>query len=331
MGRKVEICPDYSVAIRTLGKAGVIYEDLIRSIKTQSYPPQGIYVYIAEGYKLPEQVADEIYISCSKGMVHQRSLPFNEISSKYILFCDDDVFFPPDAVEKLFKALKEHDANCIAPNVFPNHELPLKSKIINAAFYGTFPSFSRKYAFAIRWSSYYSYAIFPKTIMLTQSFAGPCFLVEKGTYLDAHFEEERWIDKFHYPNGEDQLFANKLFLLGYKILVHYDSGIVHRDAQTSQTDGQRARDFNNRVIRYIIWYRTVYQTRKNVLEKVFAVVGYYSYWLWLFVLALITWVLRRNVYKVRDSISSLKVAKGMVRSAEFKQIPEWRVNTKRVV
>lgn len=43
----------YSVAIRTLGKAGDMFSRLIYSLKSQTIPPSGIYVYIAEGYELP--------------------------------------------------------------------------------------------------------------------------------------------------------------------------------------------------------------------------------------------------------------------------------------
>lgn len=84
--------PEYSVAIRTLGKAGSMFQALIQSLKAQSVPPRKIIVYIAEGYELPGRVADEEYIYCHKGMAHQRSLDYSEIDSEYILLCDDDIF-----------------------------------------------------------------------------------------------------------------------------------------------------------------------------------------------------------------------------------------------
>ncbi|MCF0183998.1 MAG: hypothetical protein HUK01_06660, partial [Bacteroidaceae bacterium] len=46
--------PKYSVAIRTLGKAGAMYKAEILSLMEQTVPPERIYVYIAHGYELPE-------------------------------------------------------------------------------------------------------------------------------------------------------------------------------------------------------------------------------------------------------------------------------------
>ena len=84
---------NYSVAIRTLGKSGIAYETLIRCLKSQTITPQNIIVYIAEGYDPPKRVADEVWVYCKKGMASQRALPYNEISSEYILLCDDDLYF----------------------------------------------------------------------------------------------------------------------------------------------------------------------------------------------------------------------------------------------
>ena len=165
----------YSISIRTLGKSGELFNGLITSLKAQSIPPAQIFVYIAEGYAMPPRVSDEIYIQVPKGMVSQRALPYNEITSSRILFCDDDVYFASNSVEKLLNALQASNADCIAPNVFPNHEWPLKSKAIAAVMYGTFPSWCSRYAFRIRISSYYSYRMHPAPVMKTQSFAGPCF------------------------------------------------------------------------------------------------------------------------------------------------------------
>lgn len=122
--------PEYSVAIRTLGKAGDVYVGLIKSLNNQTHLPKAIYVYIADGYQPPECVADEIYITSSKGMVRQRAQQYDEIDTEYILFCDDDVYLPPDAVQKLFEAIKEHHADCIAPKVFLQHKRSLKDTLI---------------------------------------------------------------------------------------------------------------------------------------------------------------------------------------------------------
>lgn len=98
---------DYCVAIRTLGTAGEKYQTLLDSLKSQTFPPKHILVYIAEGYDLPkETIGFEEYIRTPKGMIAQRSLPFSEIDTDYVLFCDDDLYLPPNYVEKMFEGLE---------------------------------------------------------------------------------------------------------------------------------------------------------------------------------------------------------------------------------
>ena len=61
-------------------------------------------MYIAEGYQLPnETIGQENYVFVQKGMVAQRALSYDEISTEYILFLDDDLYLPEDAVEKYKK------------------------------------------------------------------------------------------------------------------------------------------------------------------------------------------------------------------------------------
>ena len=97
---------EYSVAIRTLGTAGEKYQKLLDSIKEQTIRPKHIFVHIAEGYELPkETIGIEEYIRTPKGMITQRSQPFDEIDTEYVLFCDDDLYLPPDYMEKMFEAL----------------------------------------------------------------------------------------------------------------------------------------------------------------------------------------------------------------------------------
>ena len=73
---------EYCVAIRTLGSAGEKFQKELDSIISQTIKPQGIFVYIPEGYPIPkETVGIEQYIRCRKGMVAQRALPYNEITT----------------------------------------------------------------------------------------------------------------------------------------------------------------------------------------------------------------------------------------------------------
>lgn len=316
--------PTYSVAIRTLGKAGFLYDVLIRSLKAQTVAPENIYVYIAEGYDLPTPIADEKYIYCKKGMAAQRALDFEEIDSEYILLSDDDIYFHPDSVRKMFDGLLDNEGDCICPNVFPNHQMRLRSKILHAVFYGAFPSFFSKFAFKIRQSSYYSYNNNPKEVMQSQSSAGACVLIKKELYSKMNYKDEVWLDKFPYTSGQDQIFSYKLYRYGHKLLIHYDCGVKDLDARTGHISDVVQADFNKRMIRYIEWYRSIYEPN-GAFGKLRAIIGYYSYWLWLLMLALLSLAIGRNKYKFKNSINALKEGKQYVKSEEFKKIPKWQV------
>lgn len=312
------------MAIRTLGKSGVAYETLIRCLKKQTIPPAKIVVYIAEGYSLPDRVADEVYVYCKKGMAHQRALPYDEIYTEYILLCDDDVYFAEDAVEKLFSAMLENQADCISPNVFPNHDMRFRMKLIKAALYGELPSFRKKYAFRIRKSSNYSYCNNPREVMEAQSCAGPCMLVKKSVNNSLNYTDELWLDQFPYTSGQDQIFAYKLYRYGYKLMIHYDAGVIHLDAKTGHIKDQKQADFNKRKIRYIEWYRSVYEPASS-FKKLMALFAFYGYWVWLFSLALTSFVVRGHKYKVQNSLSALLEARQYVKSKEYTSIPKWQV------
>lgn len=88
---------DYCAVIRTLGTAGEKYQSLLDSLVEQTLTPKKILVYIPHGYPAPkETVGVEQIVRCEMGMVAQRSLPFDEVDTDYILFCDDDLYLPPD-------------------------------------------------------------------------------------------------------------------------------------------------------------------------------------------------------------------------------------------
>ena len=314
----------YSVAIRTLGKSGIAYEALIRCLKSQTIQPQRIVVYLAEGYVLPQQVADEIIVMSKKGMAHQRALPYEEIDDEYILLCDDDIYLPEDAVEKLYAALQERNADCISPNVFPNQDMRFRMKVLKALLYGEIPSARKDFAFRIRKSSNYSYCNKPKDVMEAQSCAGPCMLIRKSVNNSLSYQDELWLDQFPYTSGQDQIFAYKLYRYGYKLLIHYTTGIIHLDAKTGHIKDEIQADFNKRKIRYIEWYRSVYEPSQK-LQKTLAVCSYYGYWLWLLILAVLSFVLKGNKFKVKNSISALVDARKYVKSKEYQDIPKWEV------
>ena len=312
----------YSVAIRTLGKSGWMYQTLIESLKKQTVPAEAIFVYIAEGYLPPDRVADEIFIVCKKGMVAQRALNFDEIHSEYILFCDDDLQLEENAVENFLNALQKYQADGISANMYPNHLWSKKEKFAHALLYGELPSFQKKYAFSVRRSGYYSYATSPVDVMQTQSFAGGCYMVRKDAVSSIHFKDEEWLDSFRYALGDDQLFSYKLYCHGFKILVHYNPGITHLDAQTGHTRDMIQADKDSRIIHYIIWHRTIYSPAGK-MGKIQAVLAYYTNWILLFLVSLISCILGKSTFRPRNSIAALREGRQWIKREEYTKIPQW--------
>ena len=266
----------YSVAIRTLGTAGQKYLETLKSISNQSISPTSINVYIPYGYTIPEQtIGVEKYIRCDKGMVTQRSLSFTEINDEWILFLDDDIFLPNDFVERARDFLTQNKADLLTANFYNEHTSSLASKI-KMLFQYVFPMKSKKWAYKVNAAGRFQYNIDPSnTFMLTQTGPGACMLCRKEAYINIRFNEERWMDDFGYPLGEDQLFHYKMFLHGANEYIWYQSGAIHLDA------GKENRKFNAESIRkitsvlFLVWHRSIYHSKnKNILRKLIALLSF---------------------------------------------------------
>ena len=206
---------EYCVAIRTLGTAGEKYQTLLDSLVAQSLPPKKILVYIPHGYPAPkETVGVEQLVHCDKGMITQRSLSFEEIDTDYVLFCDDDLFLPPDYVEKMFQGLEENNGDCIAVNVYNHHKLSAGMKL--AIFLHSFvtPRKNDGWLIKMKRNCSYSYNNNPQSnYMLTESAPGASCLCKKSVYQAIHFDDERWLENMKFPAGEDTLFYYKMHVM----------------------------------------------------------------------------------------------------------------------
>lgn len=251
---------DYCVAIRTLGTAGEKYQTLLDSLVAQTLPPKKILVYIPYGYPAPkETVGIEQIVRCEKGMVAQRSLPFDEVDTEYILFCDDDLYLPPDYVKKLFCGLEENGGDCIVPQVY-NHSC--ESWWMKFLVYLNNSSSARNddgWADKVKRDVGFSYNNNPsKSVLPTQTAPFASLLCKKKAYLSIHFEDERWLDTFSFASMDDQLFFYKLNLQGYKVLMHYNTGIQHLDAKAGVRVNVKRRMFFKKKLLFTIWYRMIF-------------------------------------------------------------------------
>ncbi len=265
----------YSVAIRTLGKAGDKYLTTLQSVAAQTIPPTNINIYIPFGYEFPkESIGKEKYCRCEKGMIAQRALRYEEIKDEWILFLDDDMFLPRDFMQKAYDFIKNHDVDAISANVFPNHEASTIKKIV-AAFNSVLPMNSSYWGFKVTRCGRYKYNNKPPyDFMHSQTGSGNCILCKKEIFLSIHYEDEKWMDKFGYALGDDQLMNYKIFLRGGKEYVWYNSGVKHLDA------GSKNRRFDSTHIRkttaclFLVWHRSIFNLQSNVFsEKSIAVVS----------------------------------------------------------
>lgn len=263
----------YTAVIRTLGKAGEKYQQLLDSLANQTIKPTAIIVYIAEGYPIPkETIGIEQYVYVKKGMVAQRALPYDEVMTEYMLFLDDDVYLPPNGVEALYKELVEHEAQVISPCTFSNHKVLWKSKLVQSLMGKEVARiFGSRWAYKVLRTGGFSYNNNPvKPVYESTTNAGPCFFCKKSDFLKIHYKEELWLDETPYALPDDQVMFYKMHLCGLKILTSFDSGIVHLDAgSTMQASNEKElkviySEYRNKTI---FWYKYLYRYEKNLLMK----------------------------------------------------------------
>lgn len=272
----------YTAVIRTLGLAGDKYQRELDSLMSQTMPPEEIIVYIAEGYAVPkESCGKERYVYVKKGMVAQRALSYDEVNTDWILFLDDDVYLPPTGVETLFKAVKEHCADVVSPDVFHNAGRSLQSEIL-MTISGRMRARrgDRKWGYKVMRTCGYSYNKYPGNgALLSQTNAGPCFLCRKQDFLKIRFEDESWLDTMPYAIGDDQIMFYKMYLSGLKVMTLYGSGIEHLDGGNNLGNKEKEK----RVVgadyffRRVFFDRFILKTESNVIKRLWShlCIGYF--------------------------------------------------------
>lgn len=313
---------EYTAVIRTLGKAGSKYQQLLDSLIAQTIRPTKIVVYIAEGYPLPkETVGIEEYVYVKKGMVAQRALPYDEVNTKYILFLDDDVYLPDNSVEKMYEYLAVNKADVISPDVFPNAERSLVGKLMMMISGRMLARRDDgKWGYKVMRNAGYSYNSNPRPgVYMSQTNAGPCFFCSKVDFLKVRFEEEKWMDSLNYAQGDDQVMFYKMHLLGLKQLTWFNSGVKHLDAGTSSQNIEKEQNLIYSDFRFktIFWHRFIYKTEVSKLYKLWDIACIvYTFGFGLFISIIKgrfdMFTIKRNA--IRDGINYVK-------SAEYKNIP----------
>lgn len=324
----------YSVAIRTLGTAGDKFKRELISLHQQTIMPEKIMVYIAEGYQRPDYtIGMEEYVWVKKGMMRQRALSYEEITSECIFLLDDDVEFAPDSAERMLKAMDEYGADCVGADTFKNQELSFKQKVFAALTNWVFPhNSSSEWAFKIHRHGSFSYNNNPtKEFYWSQSCAGPASLWKKGVFHSIKISDELWLESLGFPFGEDAVTFYKLYLNGYKLGILYDSGIENLDGKTSS--GKYQQNLKKFYVRskasYIIWYRTIYNLpTRNSLDKFYTAILYGIKGLWLLLINICAGIRLLNIkipyYYLLGIIDGIRYTK----SESYNQLaPYYKQNT----
>ena len=266
---------DYSVIIRTIGKANEKYQKLLDSIAALKPQPKEVIVVLPEGYELPRQrLGWETFYFSPKGMVAQRTYGVSVCKTKYAFICDDDVNFESDFIEKLHEPLAQ---NLGSLSVAPLYSfLPEKGyrSVVSALLGGAMPTVLHKdnYCFVLRGTGY-SYTRHLKKenkYYFTQSAAGTCFYANIDDLKKVHFESELWIDKNGYSSMEDQVMFYKAHLMGYRTVVVTDAAYVHADAKTSTRDINLIPRYCEAFNRTVFWHRFIYSNEKNAFGRALA-------------------------------------------------------------
>ena len=317
---------EYSAVIRTLGRAGDKYQQLLDSLEAQTIKPKNVLVYIAEGYPLPkETIGTEHYIYVKKGMVAQRALPFDEVETEWMLFLDDDVYLPSNAVEKLFLELQQYSGQVIAPCTFYNHLQNPKRKLVKYLTGKEISLFhNKRWGYKVIRTAGFAYNNNPaRPVYESQTNAGPCFLCRKKDFLSISYADELWLDKTFYALPDDQVMFYKMYKKGLKLLTSYDSGIVHLDAGTTmQSNPEREcrlvySEYRNKLI---FWHRFIFLPDHNPLSLFMSVLAL-GYALTIQFIKCIVYFLIGKRKTAKAFFEGINDAKCYLKSDEYKSLP----------
>ena len=237
--KRVMTMIEYSVIIRTIGKAGEKYQKLLDSIASLVPQPKEVIVVLPEGYELPaEQLGWETFYFSPKGMVAQRMYGIEQCKTPYALVCDD-VSFDSDFVKKLHHPIEMGMAGLTAGPLYSF--LPQKGihAMIDAISGAAVPTIFHKdrYVSVLRTAGYsYNRYLNPEKNRFyeAQSLAGTCFYADIAALRQVNFAEEKWIDANGYSAYEDQTMFYKALLRSVRSMVVADAYYVHQDAKTSR-------------------------------------------------------------------------------------------------
>lgn len=322
---------NYSVIIRTTGKAHLKYKKLLESVSRLDPQPKEVLVVLPEGYAIPEErLGCEQFLFCPKGMVRQRMEGVAACTTDYALFCDDDVTFPTDFVRKLHAPLKQGLGFFSAAPLYSFLPEKGKNALINIIMGGAMPMvFHRRTRYvSVLKSTGYSYNRnldrSPGRYYETQSAAWTCFYADIRAFRQLEFEKETWLDAHGYSAFDDQTMFYKAWLMGFKTIIVADTAYEHLDAKTSTKNNRPAVLYSRSFNRLVFWHRFIYSRQSCFADRILAALAL-SYRLALISIDCWVKVLRHRMswkdYAVQ--LKGLRDAKKYLKSDEYRRLPSF--------
>lgn len=266
---------DYSVIIRTTGKAKEKYAGLLESIRRLEPQPREVIVVLPEECTLPEeQLGWETFYFCPRGMVIQRMTGISKCKTAYALVCDDDIQFEADFVQKLHKPLAEGLGKIAVGPLYSFLPRPGKNAMVSAVLGGAVPMMRKKRYVSVLRTAGYAYNRHlnsaKDSYYETQSAAWTCFYTEIEALRSIDFEtEQQWLDLNGYSALDDQTMFYKAWLRGMKTIVVADARYEHLDARTSR-QVQKPVIFSGNFNRIVFWHRFIFSQERTVFGKFWA-------------------------------------------------------------
>lgn len=262
---------NYSVIIRTTGKAHEKYQRLLDSIIKLDPTPEEVIVVLPEGFDIPvERIGNETFYFSPKGMIIQRMTGIKKCKTPYALICDDDVAFPSDFVKKLYEPLEMGICGLSAGPLYSF--LPRgQAKFLDFIMGNAAPAIIHKDRYvSIMKTSGYSYndrLKNEKRYYETQSVAWTCFFADLEKIASIDFEDEYWLDSHGYSALDDQTMFYKAWLRGIKTVVVSDAVYEHLDGKTSTKGNRLPALYSLEYNRIVFWNRFILDMQTSIIQK----------------------------------------------------------------
>lgn len=312
---------EYSIVIRTTGRAGQKYARLLETIEALLHKPKEVIVVLPENYELPkERLGYETFYFCPKGMVKQRLYGIEVCKTRYALVTDDDIAFSPDFINKVsIPVVNGSFGLSSGPLIefFPNKG---KQSFFAAITGAAIPTFFHKERYnTVLKNTGYSYNRNIKTgsglLYETQSAAWTCFFADLERLKSIHFEDEIWLDKYGFSAHDDTAMFYKAWIYGIKTVIVADAKYEHLNAKTSTKGISKAVAFASSFNTYIFWRRFIYENNSFIGKIKSVICFYYTHIIGNFVSLLRD---NKDIHKLK--VNGHKTAKMWIKSDEYKNL-----------